>query len=234
MEAAQANVMDTFVRVQRFLDDQSSIVANANKSSYRALLDDVVANLADHAVTQTGARRAALGKTAKERVVRNALRINYMRPIAAVAAAKLRDVPEFTALKMPPVQTTSRNLVACAGAMCGAASAYEATFMGAGLDTDFIAQLRHAADQLSATIADRGATKATQVGATAGLFAECTRGRQAVRVLDALVEPQLGGDTALLAAWKSAKQYTGRQMPITEVSVDAAAELTPPQAASNG
>ena len=224
MQSQHVHVLDTFVRVQRFLDDKAQIVVKANRSSYRMMLDDVVMKLSEHAVTQTGARRASRGYTAKERVVRNALKINHMRPIAAVTEAMLRDVPEFNALKMPPQYISSRALIAWAGAMGDAVSRYQATFVAAGFDSDFIAQLRRAAEQLSETIADRGETRSAQAGATAGLSAECTRGRQAVRVLDALVEPQLGGNVGLLAEWKACKQFGGRRVPIAITSLDAAAK----------
>lgn len=224
MEQHHVTVLNTLVRVQRFLDAKASITVKANRSSYRRTLDDVVMKLSEHDTMQTGARRSSLGYTAKERVVRNALKINHMRPIAAIAAAMLRDVPEFNALKMPPQYVTSRALIAWAGAMGNAASPYQATFWDAGLDSDFIAQLRGAAEQLSETIADRGETKAAQAGATSGMSAECTRGRQALRVLDALVEPQLGGNVGWLAEWKSCKQFGGRAVPIAGSSIDAAAK----------
>ncbi len=223
MESAHVTVLNALVRVQRFLDDKSQIVVKANRSNYRMALDDVVMKLSEHATTQTYARRASRGQAAKERVVRNALKLNHMRPIAAVAASMLRDVPEFKALTMPPQYISSRNLIAWAGAMYKAAAPYEATFTSAGFDSDFLAQMRRAADQLSETIADRGATKTTQAGATAGLSDECARGRKTLRVLDALVEPQLGGDIALLVEWKACKRFGGRRLPIAGASLDAAA-----------
>jgi hypothetical protein len=159
-----------------------------------------------------------------------------MRPIATVAAAQLRQVPDFLALKMPPKLSTSRALVAWAGAMGKAAAAYDKTFVDAGLSPDFLAQMQTAADTLNATLTSRGATRAAQRGASAGLDAEATRGRQAVKVLDALVEPLIAGDISLLAQWKTAKRVTGRSTPVAATSIDAAATglasttSTPPSA----
>src|SRR6185437_14441931 len=152
-------------------------------SGYRAILDDVVTTLSAHAVTQTTTKRMSAAVVAKERVLRNALKLNHMRPIVAVAAAQLRQVPEFLALKMPPVNSTSRALIAWAGAMATAAGNYQKTFVDAGLPESFLTDIKAAADTLNTAITSRGATKAALRGASAGLDAEATRGRQAVKVL---------------------------------------------------
>jgi hypothetical protein len=73
-------------------------------------------------------------------VLRNALKLNHLRPVATVAAAHLRQVPDFAALKMPPKNATSRGLIAWAAAMKTAASTYADAFVGAGLPSDFLAE----------------------------------------------------------------------------------------------
>ena len=125
-----------------------------------------------------------------------------------------------------PGKSTSRSLIAAAGAMSAAASAYAATFKGAGLASDFLAQLKAASDALDASLTNLGATKTTRSGATAGLSAEATRGRQAVKVLDAIVEPQLAGNILLLNEWRTARRFGGKKVPIASTSVDAAAKGT--------
>src|SRR6185369_11461552 len=107
---------------------------------------------------------------------------------------QLKQVPEFLSLKMPQTNATSRSLIAAAGGMANAAKSYAKTFTDAGLSPDFLAQLQGAADTLNATLTNRGATRSAQSGATAGLNAETTRGREVVKVLDSLIEPQFGGD----------------------------------------
>ena len=222
MQSTHAAALNTLTRVQRFLDDHGTALGSINQSGYRAILDDVVTMLSAHAVTQTTSKRMSAAIVAKERVLRNALKLNHMRPIAAVAAAQLRQVPEFLALKMPPITSTSRALIAWAGAMNSAAATYTKTFVDAGLPQDFLVQLKSAADALNAAITSRGATAVAQRGASAGLDAEVTRGRQAVRVLDALVEPLIAGDVSLLSEWKSAKRFGGRTGTVAETSLDAA------------
>ena len=231
MKFVHAAVLNTLTRVQRFVDDNGGPLGDIDRSRYRAILDDSVATLSAHAVTQTSSRRAAAAETVKERVLRNNLKINHMRPIATVAQAQLRQVPEFLALKMPPKNCNSRGLIAWASAMQSAAAVNESAFVDAGLPKDFLSRLGTATKSLETALATRGATKAIQVGATAGLDVESTRGRQAVKVLDSLVEPLIAGNLALLAQWKSSKRFAGRTSPVAATSVDAAASgpLTGPE-----
>jgi hypothetical protein len=165
----------------------------------------------------------AAAEAAKERVLRNALKLNHMRPLATVANAQLRQVPDFVALKMPPRNATSRTLIAWAAAMKTAAGEYSDAFVGAGLPADFLDQLQTAADALGNSLTNRTSNGAAQRGATIGLDAEATRGRQAVKVLDSLVEPLIQGNLALLGQWTAAKRFGGKMSAPTSTSIDAAA-----------
>jgi hypothetical protein len=183
----------------------------------------VVGKLSAHAADQTTTKRTAAAEAAKERVLRNALKLNHMRPVATVANAQLRQVPDFVALKMPPRNATSRTLITWAAAMKTAAGEYAGAFVGAGLPTDFIEQLQAAADALGNSLTNRTSNGAAQRGATIGLDAEATRGRQAVKVLDSLVEPLIQGNLALLGQWTAAKRFGGKVSAPTSTSIDAAA-----------
>ena len=70
---------------------------------------------------------------------------------------------------------------------------------------------------------NRTSNGAAQRGATIGLDAEATRGRQAVKVLDSLVEPLIQGNLALLGQWAAAKRFGGKVSAPTSTSIDAAA-----------
>ncbi len=223
MKSSHAATLNTLTRVQRFLDLNGSSLGDINASGYRKILDDVVGKLSAHAADQTTTKRAAAAEAAKERVLRNALKLNHMRPIATVASAQLRQVPDFAALKMPPKNATSRTLITYAAAMKTAASEYADAFVGAGLPADFLDELQGAADALSNSLTNRTSNGAAQRGATVGLDAEATRGRQAVKVLDSLVEPLIQGNLALLGQWTAAKRFGGKVSAPTSTSIDAAA-----------
>jgi hypothetical protein len=215
--------LNTLSRVQRFLDQNGPTLGDINASGYRKILDDVVGKLSAHAADQTTTKRAAAAEAAKERVLRNALKLNHMRPVATVANAQLRQVPDFVALKMPPRNATSRTLISWAAAMKTAAGEYSDAFIGAGLPADFLDQLQAAADALGNSLTNRTSNGAAQRGATIGLDAEATRGRQAVKVLDSLVEPLIQGNLALLGQWTAARRFGGKVSAPTSTSIDAAA-----------
>jgi hypothetical protein len=214
--------LNTLSRVQRFLDLNGPTLGDINASGYRKILDDVVGKLSAHAADQTTTKRVAAAEAAKERVLRNA-KLNHMRPVATVANAQLRQVPDFVALKMPPRNATSRTLISWAAAMKTAAGEYADAFVGAGLPADFLDQLQAAADALGNSLTNRTSNGAAQRGATIGLDAEATRGRQAVKVLDSLVEPLIQGNLALLGQWTAAKRFGGKVSAPTSTSIDAAA-----------
>lgn len=224
MQSTQAAVLSMLTRVQRFLDTNDAALGTIRQSAYSTELDDAVTALRAYNVDQSAARRTRAAHHAKQRVLGNALKLNHMRPIVAVATVQLREVPEFAALKMPRANSTSRTLIAAAGAMSEAASLNAGAFVLAGLHPDFVTRLRAASDALDGSLASSGDSTTAMSGATAGLAAETARGRRAVKVLDALVEPELGGDIALLAQWKSAKRIAGKSSPIAKTSVDAAAK----------
>jgi hypothetical protein len=222
MQATHITILGTLQRVQRFMDTNAETLGEINTSGYRHILDDVVDTLTGHAVTQSASKRVGSGETAKQRVLRSSLKLNSMRPIAAVAAGQLRNVPEFAALKMPQANATSARLIADAGAMQTAAKVYEQTFLDAGLPANFLDQLSTTAEALNTSVTNRGNTAGSQVGATQGLKAESQRGRQAVKVLDALIEPKLAGNTVLLVQWKSAKKFGGKSTVVAATTSDAA------------
>ena len=223
MKSSHAATLNTLSRVQRFLDQNGPTLGDINASGYRKILDDVVGKLSAHAADQTTTKRTAAAEAAKERVLRNALKLNHMRPVATVAGAQLRQVPDFVALKMPPRNATSRTLISWAAAMKTAAGEYSDAFIGAGLPSDFLDQLQAAADALGNSLTNRTSNGAAQRGATIGLDAEATRGRQAVKVLDSLVEPLIQGNLALLGQWAAAKRFGGKVSAPTSTSIDAAA-----------
>jgi len=92
-----------------------------------------------------------------------------------------------------------------------------------GPPPDFVEQLQPASDALSNSLTSRTSNGAARRGATIGLDAEATRGRQAVKVLDSLVEPLIKGNLALLGQWTAAKRFGGKASAPTSTSIDAAA-----------
>jgi hypothetical protein len=166
MQSTHSTVLTTLMRVQRFMDTSGDSLGNLNTSGSRRALDDIVATLCGHAVNQASSKRVGSGETAKQRVLRNALKLNHMRPIAMVAKAQLTQVPEFLALKMPATNTTSRRLIAAAGAMAVSATGYERSPTLASRQTSgAVGNCRHCTER---SLTNRGQLTSSQTGATAG------------------------------------------------------------------
>lgn len=219
MRHRQSHMLETLRQVQVFLDTHASLVGPGIAAS-RHTLDDVVSQLATYATAQEGGKINSRGESAKQRVLRRALRKSHMRPIAEVAKQKLRDVPEFHAFVMPASNATSTQLVAHALAMADAATVHEHVFREVGLPEDFISQLRAAADEVTRSINDRKQHASKRTGATAGLAAEERRGRSMLKLIDALVVPRLGSDDALLREWQSAKRVPRKPGPVATTTAN--------------
>jgi hypothetical protein len=177
----------------------------AVNNSTRKQLDDVTAKLSDLSVAQESGTRGSKGETARQRALRLSLRRSYMTPIAELAKFKLRDVPEFAALMLPPGNATAERSVAAAYAMADAATPHAQVFTDNGLPATFADDLRNAAAAVGESIAGRDNHQGRRAGATAGLQAEQQRGRSILRILNALIMAHIGNDAQLTAEWVRAK-----------------------------
>src|SRR5881392_4025123 len=78
MQARQSWVLDALRRTQDFLIANSELLATVNESSARQILDEIVEQLATHAVSQNGSARGGIGETARQRSVCADLRFSHM------------------------------------------------------------------------------------------------------------------------------------------------------------
>lgn len=225
MKYRQGRVLEALRSAQVFLDKHGEVLDTINKSGARKNLDAVAAELQGHAVQQDGGKRKAAGETANQRELRLALRF-AMRPIAEAAGAGLRETPQFAALRVPSYRLKGMAMVAAAHAMADAATPHTAIMVEAGLPTEFIEQLRRAADALSGSYDDRRGSQTASMGATQGLKEAERRGRAVLRILDALVVPVLGHDESLLTAWRSARRIQQKPGPV-QGQADAAVDGAP-------
>lgn len=227
MKYRQGRVLEALRNVQAFLDAHVEPLAAINASGARKAVDAIAEELRAFAVAQDSEQRKAAGETQNQRALRLALRF-AMRPIAAVARAKLREAPQLADLKLPSHKLRGESLLSAAHAMADAALPHEEVFVTAGLPADFIAQLRHAADVLAESYGSRSDSQTSSASATRGLAAAEQRARQALTILDALVVPALGTDDALLRGWRRARRIAKPGPVQGEGSVPADAEKPVP------
>ena len=203
MHVQQGVVLETLRGIQRFRDDNVGILGAAIPLGAQKRLDETVTRMSEHAVDQIGGRRVAEGETAKQRSLSGELRYYHMQPIALVASQELREKPEFTLLRLPRYKVRGTRLTTAARDMANAAEKYTQLFVDGGLRSDFVAQLRAAADRLDESLAARGQSQGQRAGATAGLKAETKKARVLIKLLDSLVRPALGTNDALIREWES-------------------------------
>lgn len=121
MEARQGNALQALRGVQAFIDAHADILGPVSRAGTRRKFDAQVAALREHVETQSGSDMVARGGTRKLCALRRALIDDHMRPIACIAAAELRSVPEFHPFRVPAARPTTERLYAAALGMVDAA-----------------------------------------------------------------------------------------------------------------
>jgi len=214
MYATQASVLETLRAVQAFLDEKKADVAPVNDSGARKSLDDLVAQLTAQAVDQKAGRANGRGETARQTRLREDLRLGHMKPIAAIAKAHLRDVPEMHAFSLPASNIATTRIVALAGAMAEAADRHKDVLIAGGLPENFITQLNEASAALTASLTGRTQSFGRSAGATARLSQLSSQARATLRILDALVVPKLRLNDGLLREWRAVKMIQKKRGPV--------------------
>src|ERR1051326_7375216 len=206
MRGQEIRKFDMLRRVQQFLDGAVATLGAVNASAARKELDRLVADMGANESTQATSMLKAKSETASQLALRRDLVTHHMRPIATIAAAHLRDVPAFKALRPPPKGVKVAVLIQQATAMAGAARAYAPVFVENGLPEDFADALLAAAEAVRGSIDARAGYIASRAGARGGLKATASRAHLILRLLDAQVQSAFLDDPKALAGWKSAKR----------------------------
>src|SRR5690242_6683804 len=215
MIAQQIRKFDMLRRVQQFLDEFAVKLFAATAAAARKALDQLVEDMRANEAAQASNTLNAKSQTAAQEVLRGELVHDHMRPVALIAAAHLRDVPEFKALQVPKVGLKAAVLVQDANAMAEAARRYQDVFVGNGRPETFVDDMVAAAAAVRASIDARAKSIVRKAAARDGLKATATRAHSVLRFLDAQVKSAAAADPKILAAWKSAKRIgTGKVVPI--------------------
>jgi hypothetical protein len=215
MIAQQIRKFDMLRRVQQLMDAFAAELTLVNATAARKELDQLVKDMGANESTQAFSTLNAKGQTAALATLRHDLVEEHMRPVATIAAAHLRTVPNFKAFQVPLAQVKVAVLVQDATAMAEAARPYQQVFVENGRPQDFADALVAAAAAVRASVDARAQSIGSKAGARDGLKATATRAIAVVRLLDAQVKRALVDDPKPLAAWKSAKRIgKGKVVPI--------------------
>lgn len=209
MNDHQRRVLQSFRRVQDFLDAHPIGGNPSSAARHRVALDEAVRRIEENAVGQYAARSEGSSDSRRGERLRQAMRAEQLKPIVRVARALAAEHPELATLtKLPPVQADTVSLLAAAGAIADAAAPHEALLVENGLPADFLAQLRAAIAELRDGMDDRGNSVRRRAGATAAIDEALDRGRRAIQLIGTMVERAAKTDPQLMAEWRSASRVT--------------------------
>jgi len=215
MISQQIRKYDMLRRVQQFMDAFAAQLTVVNATAARQELDQLVKDMGVHESTQAISTLNAKGQTAALAALRHDLVEEHMRPVATIAAAHLRTVPNFQVLQLPRGNVKVAVLVQDAIAMAEAARPYQQVFVENGRAANFADALVAAAGAVRSSIDARAENIGNKAGARDGLKATATRAIAVVRLLDAQIKRALVDDPKALAIWKSAKRIgKGKVVPI--------------------
>ena len=206
MNTTQGNMLLSLENAQAFLSENAAALGGVVTTGARAMLDDSLVELSNHASVQNGQTRAGKSAIARRQALRTALIRDHMTPIAKIARLELAGTPELVSLSLPKGQPTVEQLAALANGMAQAAAPYADVFIRAGMTPDFIQALRTASDDMVQALKDRTQSKGKVRTATSALRNKLSRARKVVHVLDAMVKSALVGNQDLLAGWTLVKR----------------------------
>jgi hypothetical protein len=223
MQTKQSTMLQSLRNVEAFLEEHADKLAGVVSTGARQQLADTIAALADEAKVQAGSKLTSKAATKKELDLRHALLHDHMEPIARIAKAKLPHTADFSQLKVPTGKPTAQKLTADAYAMAEKAQPHADVFIASGLPKEFSSNLTAAANAMMAAIDEKSTSRGNRRGATTGIKARLTAGRQTVHILDSFVKTALKDDPALLANWKISKRVRK-----SNTSAASAPAATPP------
>ena len=206
MQLKVLNTTDMAHRVQKFLDVQGAAIGVAVPADLRARLDGAVTQLVASQAEQDNAAGAAKTATASQAAIRKDINSRLLRPIARVAKSALGNAPDIAALIVPSGSMANGTFVSKLNSLADAATAHEKVFVDHMLPPDFIAQLKAASAQLSASAESRSRNMARRQAATASMIAAEKIIKDAVSVLNHVLTPLLKPNAALLADWGASKR----------------------------
>lgn len=204
-----------FRRVRDFLKEKAPDVGYGSVEGVVAQLNDAIANLETHAREQDARQRITTEATQQQRAQVKALRREFMTPVSRGARMLFPENPTLLQAFAMPDARDYMGTVAAAEAMAQVATQHASKFRIIGLPEDFVKRMQDAVAQLRAQLDLRAADVGLRSAATAGLRREYLRGRELVRMLDAMVAPRLTATPPRFAEWRSLSRFLRVNVAIT-------------------
>ncbi len=205
-----------FRQIRDFLGANAPAVGFGSTEKIVAKLGEIVVELDAQASGQEARLRQARGRTREKRALARRIRREFLAPVAGMARSSFPDNPALVAMLSMPQARDYQGLISIAEAMAVAAGEHQPAFVDAGLPDDFAARITEAAAQLRRAMSSHAVEVSKRAAATAAIRRAYARGRDLVRVLDAMVAPRLEGDPQRLAEWRSLARF----VPVSTGSVE--------------
>lgn len=207
MQARTKQGLQTMRTAHAFLASRSFTAAMGDLKPQVDALAAIVVRLEEQATAQDVSASAAQAATATKRSMATALRLEYLRPIARIARKLFPDDVELrqSFLKEPP--RDDEGLIQLASAFAERAAQYKEMFVSRGLAPDFVERLKKSIEEFRSVLVTRGLEQARRASASVALLEGMSRGRDQVRLVDAMLAPRLASRPEQLAEWRKITRF---------------------------
>jgi hypothetical protein len=193
-----------FTRVHEYsMQYAAAFPAGSYGAGLFAQLGEVIEALKAHALEQSKGRSSVRESSASKSAARDEL-VRRMEAVSRTARVMAFTVPGLEDKFRLARGLGDQPLLTLARTFADDALPLKAEFIKRGLPTDFVEELREAADDFDAAINRKTQGRGKHVAATAGIDDLVGRGLRTVREIDAVVRNTLAADPSALAAWESA------------------------------
>jgi hypothetical protein len=219
---------------QQFLDTNNTVLGEINATAARKLLDKATDDLRALSVSQQGAARAAQNGRQTEFKLTEALKRNFLRPIAKIANAQLPSETELGNLMVPDSHAPTMSVITVARDMANLVDAYPTVFADRGENLG--PRLRAATDEVERSITGKIEHRTVRVKATKTIPQTVAHARRVVAALDTMVKAELNGADTMIDQWRNAVRVMNRgarntTAPVTPVVTPVAGPVSAPVSA---
>jgi hypothetical protein len=204
MNKTQQALVKRLTTIQHFLDIHADALVPLNRGTARAELGGLVSAAERLAATQVTAAERSRSQTALLRDLRVNLRTVHLRPIIAVASARIGRTRAAARFKLPSQNVSDAVLVAEAMSVAAALRKRKSVLLAEYFEADCLDRLVIAAELVTAASAEAGRCRLEITSATTEIAEVVRRGRELVRFLNALVTSKARRNKRVLTAWRKA------------------------------
>jgi len=201
MQRKDHRLFEALDRVDEFLDQNREVLGAVIPASAQENFRTSRTQLVDYLKAQDAFRRSTHTTVVAKRVLREELIRTHMIPLSIVSRTLRTTLEDVNAFRVPARTRPFAAFVVAGYGMADAAKQNEPALLAGGLASGFIDKLIAATDALRDAVNATSETNARRVEATAGLRKAGRIGRDAIRVLNALVRAAVKDDNTLLDRW---------------------------------